>query len=49
MSKILSSFATSPYWPILKWAMMTMCIFWTLVYQLSQKGSEMAGFVYANF
>jgi hypothetical protein len=49
MSKIVSSFAMSPYWPIVKWAMMAVFIFWTLVYQLSQQGSEMAGFVYANF
>jgi len=49
MSQLLSRLVGSSYWPIFKWALMAACIFWTLVYRLSQQGSELTGFVYANF
>jgi hypothetical protein len=36
-------------WVVVKWALMSATIFWTLVYRLATEAGKFPEFVYANF
>jgi hypothetical protein len=36
-------------WIVVKWALMSATIFWTLVYRLAAEAGKFPEFVYANF
>jgi len=39
----------SKYWIFLKWWVMLLCIFWMVVFRLSEQGVKLPEFVYVNF
>lgn len=46
---LLENMTMFPSFKMIKWASMAAAVFWTLVYQISQKEISLSGFVYVNF
>jgi hypothetical protein len=47
--KRLRELRKTPTWVILKWALMSATVFWTLIYRLGAEASIFPEFVYVNF